>query len=355
MQLGTHEQILQTGSSFVDDYTLGLQFPACDFAGYFLFATLDGDGPCQALNLGLLVGSHDGRDLGFPALVGDAREVVVIRSLIHDGVSYRSPDDSSYTRGDVVYSRAGLDVQVADVARIRGRWPRFELFFVDPGFDIVYELTGTARYAHWVPDHVYSTMYSYVVFPEFAFQGTITLQGVAHDVSGVGAFDHVNGRNVASATSPGVGFWHYDPVMWEGGGASNILYFVGSAGEVVVGTGVTTVPDGVYHPAPRCSVEHLEIALGGPNSGVGEGTQAVPRKWRARLEASHGTLEYVAQAVPVRAPSGRAVTEANSLFDAAGVFTGSDGAATQLRGRGYGEFMGGSVDISNPTCVPERR
>ena len=184
MQLGTHEEILRTGSSFVDDYTLGLQFPACDFAGYFLFATLDGDGPCQALNLGLLVGSHDGRDLGFPALVGDAREVVVIRSLIHDGVSYRSPDDSSYTRGDVVYSRAGLDVQVADVARIRGRWPRFELFFVDPGFDIVYELTGTARYAHWVPDHVYSTMYSYVVFPEFAFQGTITVQGVAHDVSG---------------------------------------------------------------------------------------------------------------------------------------------------------------------------
>ena len=170
-----------------------------------------------------------------------------------------------------------------------------------------------------------------------------------------GAFDHVNGRNVASPTSPGVGFWHYDPVMWEGGGVSNILYFVGSAGEVVVGTGVTTVPDGAYHPAPRCSVEHLEIADGGPNSGVGEGIQAVPRKWRARLAAPHGTLEYVAQAVPVRAPSGRAVTEANSLFDAVGAFTGSDGAATELRGRGYGEFMGGSVDISNPMCVPERR
>ena len=211
-------------------------------------------------------------------------------------------------------------------------------------------------YAHWVPDHVYSTMYSYVVFPEFAFHGTITFQGMAHDVSGIGAFDHVNGRNVASPTSPGVGFWHYDPVMWEGGGVSNILYFVGSAGQVVVGTGVTTVPDGAYHPAPRCSVEHLEIADGGPNSGVGEGAQAVPRKWAspARGSARHARIRG-----PGRAGS-RAVRRCRDGGELAllsgGRLRGSDGAASELRGRGYGEFMGGSVDISslpgNPVCVP---
>jgi len=353
MKLGTHEEILGRGSSFVDDYTLGLQFPACDFAGYFLFAALDGDGPCQALNLGLLVGQHDGRDLGFPEMVGDPRGAVVIRSLIHDGKSYRSPDDSSYTRADVVYSRVGLDVQVADVARIRGRWPFFELFFADPVHDIVYELTGTARYVHWVPDHIYSTIYSYVVFPDFSFEGTITVKGTAHRVSGVGALDHVNGRNVASPTSPGVGFWHYDPVAWEGGGVSNTLSFFGSDGDVVIGAGVTTLPDGGYHPAPRCSVEYLETADGGMNSGVGTGSQSVPRAWRTRLEAEHGTLEYVARAVDVLAADGSAITEANALVEATGVFCSSSGARIDVRGRGYGEFMGGSMDLSRATRAHE--
>ena len=347
MQFGSHEQILRSGSSFVDDYTLGLQFPACDFAGYFLFATLDGEGPCRALNLGLLIGTHDGRDLGFPAMVGDSREVVVIRSLIHDGVSYRSPDDSSYTRADVVYSRAGLDVQVADAARIRGRWPNFELFFVDPVHDIVYDLAGRAGVAHWVPDHVYSTVYSYVVFPDFSFDGTITLEGVTHHVAGVGALDHVNGRNVASPSSPGVGFWHYDPITWDGGAVSNALYFVGNAGEVVVGAGVTTLPDGGYHPSPRYSIEYLEVAEGQGNSGIGNVRQNVPRVWRGRLEAPHGALEYIAQAVDVLAPDGAAVTEANVLFEATGVFSSSGGARIDVRGRGYSEFIGGSMDVAN--------
>ena len=355
MQLGTHEQILRSGSSFVDDYTLGLQFPACDFAGYFLFATLDGDGPCRALNLGLLIGTHDGRDLGFPAMVGDSREILVIRSLIHEGTSYRSPDDSSYTRADVVYSRAALDVQVADVARIRGRWPDFELFFVDPLHDIVYDLRGRAGYAHWVPDHVYSTAYSYVVLPDFSFDGTITLKGTTHQVSGVGALDHVNGRNVASPTSPGVGFWHYDPIAWDGGTVSNALYYVGTAGEVVVGSGVTTLPDGGYHPGPRCSIEYVEIAEGCGNSGIGSGRQPVPRVWRGRLETAHGELEYVARAVDVVAPDGSAVTEANALFEATGVFTSSEGARIDVRGRGYSEYMGGSVDISELTDGQEQR
>lgn len=347
MQLGTQEQILRRGSAFVDDYTLGLQFPACDFAGYFLFAALAGEGPCQALNLGLLIGEHDGRDLGFPTMVGDPRGVVVIRSVIHEGISYRSPDASSYTRADVVYSRAGLDVQVADVARIRGRWPNFELFFVDPVHDIVYELAGSAGYAHWVPDHVYSTTYSYVVFPDFSFEGTITLKGMTHHVSGVGALDHVNGRNVASPTSPGVGFWHYDPIAWDGGAVSNALYFVGNAGEVVVGAGVTTLPDGGYHPSPRCSIEYLEVAEGQGNSGIRPERQSVPRVWRGRLEALHGTLEYVARAADVLAPDGAAVTEANALFEAIGVFSSIGGGKIDVRGRGYGEFIGGSTDISN--------
>jgi hypothetical protein len=44
IKIAPPEEILCSSSSHVDDYTLGLQFPACDWAGYFLFAALHGDG-----------------------------------------------------------------------------------------------------------------------------------------------------------------------------------------------------------------------------------------------------------------------------------------------------------------------
>ena len=44
------EEIMRRSSSYVDDYTLGLQFPACDFGSYYLYATLSGNGACQAIN-----------------------------------------------------------------------------------------------------------------------------------------------------------------------------------------------------------------------------------------------------------------------------------------------------------------
>ena len=345
MRIGTPEEILRSSSSFVDDYTLGLQFPACDWAGYFLFAALSGDGPCEAVNLGLLIGHMDGRDLRMPEMAGDPRGIVVIRSLIYDGISYRAPDIGSYTREDLVYSRSGLDVQVADVARIRGTWPTFELYFVDPVHDIVYELSGRAGCVHWVPDHVYSNLYSYLVLPDFAFSGIVTVKGVEHHVSGLGGLDHVNGRNVISPSSPGVGFWHYDPIAWEDGTVSNALYFIGSHGQVIVGTGMTTGHDRGYQPG-TFSIEYLEVAEGAGNSGYVEAGQSVPRVWRGRLDGGRGTLEYVARAVDVVSPGRSPVTESNAFFEAEGVFRSEGAADRVMRGRGYGEFMGGSLDLS---------
>jgi hypothetical protein len=345
VRIGTHQEILRASSSFVDDYTLGLQFPACDWAGYFLFATLSGDGPCQAVNVGLLLGHMEGRDLRMPEMIGDTRGIVVIRSLIHDGVSYRAPDVTSYTRADMVYSRSGLDVQVADVARIRGTWPDFELYFYDPTHDITYELSGRAGCVHWVPDHVYSNLYSYLVLPDFAFTGTITLKGVQHQVAGMGGLDHVNGRNVTSPSSPGVGFWHYDPIAWDDGTVSNSLYFEGANGQVVIGSGMTTAPDRDYHPG-SFAIDYLEVTDGAANSGLGAMRQPVPRVWRGRLDCGHGTLEYVARAVNVTDPGGAALTEANSLFEAEGVFRSGGAGERAMRGRGYNEFMGGTLDLS---------
>jgi hypothetical protein len=353
--LATPEEILRSSSASIDDHALGLQFPACDWAGYFLFAALDGDGPCQAVNLGLLVGHMEGRDLRMPGMVGDPRRLVVIRSLVHDGVSYRSPDDASYTRSDLVYSRAGLDVQVADVARIRGRWPEFELYFVDPVHDVVYDLAGRAGHVHWVPDHVYSTLYSYVVFPDFAFEGTITVAGVVHEVAGVGGLDHVNGRNVASPSSPGVGCWQYDPISWEDGWASNALLFLGDAGEVVVGAGAVAAVGGSYHPCPSFAIRYLEVDEGGANSGLGELLQAVPRAWQGLLRGEGCELEYTARRIDVVAPDGRPVVEANAYFEAEGVLRVSGRPERSLRGRGYNEFMGGSLDLASLVGKEARR
>ena len=225
--------------------------------------------------------------------------------------------------------------------------PDFELFFVDPDYDIVYELEGVARYAHWVPDHAYSTMYSYLVFPDFAFEGTITVAGVAHHVSGVGALDHVNGRNVASPTSPGVGFWHYDPVAWEGGGVSNLLYFVGSSGETVVGAGVTTVPDGAYHPAPsllrrvpRGRGRRTELGRGG-GQPARSSEVASPARGSGRGARVRGPGRRGSRAVRRSRDRGELAVRGSRR-----VLRRAEGAEIRLRGRGYSEFMGGSIDIS---------
>jgi hypothetical protein len=343
VRLGTVEEILGRSATEIDTHALGLQFPACDWSGYFLFAVLDGDGGPQALNLGLLIGHMNGADLNMPHMVGDPRRITVIRSLVHDGRSYRSPDETTYTRRDLVYSRAGLDVQVGDAARIRGSWPDFELYFADPVHDVVYELAGRARHVHWMPDHVYSNAYSYVVFPDFAFSGTVTVRGEAHAVTGVGALDHVCGRSIVSPSSPGVGFWQYDPTVWEGGLVSNGLYFVGADGAEVVAAGATTLPDGGYHPARRFTIEHLEVAEAGPNSGLpGGASQVAPRRWRATLETGQGTLVYEAEAVEVADPAGNPLREANVLYRAEGVLSLDGGGELAVRGRGYNEYMGGT-------------
>ena len=160
---GTYEEIMRRSSTYVDDFTMSLQIPLSDWSGYFLFAAIDGDGPCQAVNLGVCIGLVNGAEHGVPQWDGDPYRLFVINACICDGVSYRVLDDSSYTRSDVIYSRSGLDLQVGQVVRVRGTWPYFELYFKDEVHDIVYELEGRAGYAHWIPDHIQrGTMYNYV-------------------------------------------------------------------------------------------------------------------------------------------------------------------------------------------------
>ena len=86
----SYEEIMRRSASFVDDYTLGLQFPACDFGSYYLYATLCGNGPCQAINLGVTIGHDTGSNVGIPQLKGDPGAVWIVTSLICNNKSYRN-------------------------------------------------------------------------------------------------------------------------------------------------------------------------------------------------------------------------------------------------------------------------
>ena len=344
----SYEEIMRRSASFVDDYTLGLQFPACDFGSYYLYATLCGNGPCQAINLGVTIGHDTGSNVGIPQLKGDPGAVWIVTSLICNNKSYRNFDFTSYKRADAIYSRQGLDLQVADVARIKGSWPHFVMYFNDKESDIIYELEGYAGYAHWVPDHVSTTMaYSYLLFPDFKFSGTISVKGKIFDVNGIGSLDHVFGRNINNPSGTVIGFWHADPVMWEEKYTSNGLYYLDDKANPYIKAGVMTVPDGGYHPAHSFEIKYLEFAKGTSYSGLEADSQVVPRRWRAIMKSNHGTLTYETKPIQVFDPvTGAKLIEPCVLSDVSGEFRSVDGKVIKLKGKCYNEYEGGVLDPS---------
>ncbi len=344
--LRSFKDIMQKSSSYVDDYTLGLQFPACDCGCYFLFSPLSGSGPCQAINLGIHIGHTNGSNINIPQLTGDPNKIFIVTSLIYDNKSYRTLDFSTYTRSDVIYSRNGLDIQIADVVRLRGSWPYFEMYYFDKEHNIVYEIKGSATYAHWVPDHIQKNMlYSYLLFPDYNFSGTVTLNGDTHDIKGIGSFDHVNGRNINNLNGPGVGFWHADPIMWNDKYISNGIYYLDDNGNPYIKSGIMTLPDGGYHPANSFEIEYLEISEGIDYTGKEKTEKFAPRKWRAKMEADHGTLTYETTPIEVYDPKdNKKLIEPCVLSDIKGEFIGRDGKIIKLTGKGYNEFVRGDIN-----------
>ena len=296
--------------------------------------------------MGITVGHDTGSNVRIPQLAGDPGKIWIVTSVIYNNKSYRSFDFSSYKRADAIYSRRGLDVQIADVARIRGSWPYFEIYLKDKQYDIVYELEGQARYAHWVPDHVSTTMaYSYLLFPDFEFFGKITVKGKVNKVRGIGSLNHVFGRNINNPTGTVIGFWHADPILWEEKYVSNGLFYLDDKGNPYISAGVMTLPDGGYHPAPEFKIEYLDFSKGTSYSGIEDDIQVVPRKWRAEMKSSHGILTYDTSPIEVLNPkTGLPIIEPCVLSDVTGKFEGSDGKIINLRGKCYNEYEGGAFD-----------
>ena len=148
-----------------------------------------------------------------------------------------------------------------------------------------------------------------------------------------------------------MGFWHYDPVLWNDGHVSNGLFYLGRGGEPYIRSGVMTVPDGGYHPAERFTIEYLELGEGTANAGTSGPPQVVPRRWRATMEAAHGTLTYTTLPLAVRDPDGDPLVEPNVVFTAHGEFRSRNGEVTPLVGKGHNEYMGAAFDPSRMTTV----
>jgi hypothetical protein len=160
---------------------------------------------------------------------------------------------------------------------------------------------------------------------------------------------------------PGRRLLHYDPVLWSDGHVSNGLFYLGREGEPYIRSGVMTVPDGGYHPAHRFTIEYLELGEGTANAGASGPPQVVPRRWRATMEADHGTLTYTTTPMLVRDPDGAPLVEPNMVFRAEGEFRSRNGEVIRLSGKGHNEYMGAAftdpsrIDRSGRQAAPPGR
>jgi hypothetical protein len=128
---GTFEEIMRRSSTFVDDYTMSLQFPACDWSGYFLFAPIEGEGPCQSVNLGVCIGLAKGAEHNVPQWTGDPDRLFVITSVIWVTASatacsttFPTLGGTSSTPGRASTSRSPRSPRARRVAVLRALLPR---------------------------------------------------------------------------------------------------------------------------------------------------------------------------------------------------------------------------------------
>jgi hypothetical protein len=94
------------------------------------------------------------------------------------------------------------------------------------------------------------------------------------------------------------------------------------------------------------AIDYLELGEGTANAGASGGPQVVPRRWKATMEAAHGTLTYTTEPMEVRDTKGQALIEPNLVFRAEGEFKSRDGKVIKLVGKGHNEYMGAGFNPS---------
>jgi hypothetical protein len=272
---------------------LCLHGPALDFDGFWLFCPLRSASEVRGLKIGFSIGRYEGSDLGM-ATPGDPNSVRYHLELIteQESISY----SVNLSRLDVSSSPSEFDIIVGLLGRIRGSWPRFELEMTDPDHELSVNLRFGAKTVHWWPDIVMPrTTYRQYVLPDTEVKGTISLRGQIFEVSGLGAFDRPFGRLVSSPTSRGIGYWHYDVIMWDEEFTTVSWLVSDRDGQPTIAYGMGSLGQGQSNLS---LFEHFELEyLEFEERGQG---RRMPRKWRGTLSGEDGHLVYTVNAIGQR-------------------------------------------------------
>ena len=315
------------------DDDLRVRFPEHDYDGYWMFGGIRGDGPWQALLVGLSLGVNDGYDWGFIDVKPDTNFCLYALNLIgrEECAGYL---EQPIHRHRFRYDRRRLDIRLDDRLHVTGEWPRISYYVASADRSLIVELEGHMSIAHWSPDMILrGTSWVTVAIPDLHFQGQVTVHGERHEISGIGTLDHPMGRLFQSPTSPGMGHWEYNCMMLNERYGLYQWNIVDGNGEILASEAVTDFPDGRYHVG-RLQLEYLDYEDRGPVH--------VPRAWRCRIEADHGTFEHVVRAVGQPwdgTPHRVGAPLPNFLLLLEGEFTGIGGSRVQVRGKGTGETV----------------
>jgi hypothetical protein len=312
---------------------LGLRAPELDFEGYWLFALLEEESPFRAVKMGFSVGRYEGEDLGV-AVPGDPGNVLCVIELINveDSVSFST---DALRRSEISQSNENIDILFGDLGRFRGEWPDIKFQMTEPenGIRLDFDLRGNN--VHWWPDLALpGTYYRQYVCPDMELTGTITLDGQSHSVKGMGAFDRPFGRLVKSPTSRGVGFWHYDVIMWEDRSTALSWLVTDLSGEKILNYGM-----GNFHRSELLLFEHFQIEYLEFESR-GEGGM-LPRRWKATLSGEDGRLDYEVEALGQKYDSSKpheSFLMPSPVLSCKGGLTTTEGEQLMLKGIGLPEY-----------------
>lgn len=321
----------RNGTIGLTDEQLRFKFPQNDYDAIWLFGAIRGNDRFKAIKVGVNVGTFDGYDWGMKDIVPDPNVCFFNITLIGDDEALIRNEYPA--RGDFQYDHQRLDVALDDRLRIVGEWPHMYWRLSSGGVTVEFEARMSV--AHWYPDFVLKgTSLAAVAIPDFEYSGTITIDGETTPFTGIGTIDRPSGRVFQSPTSKRVGYWQWDGIMLDDAFGLCQWKIVDGQGADAVLTGVTTYPDGAYHPGVL-AIDYVSFEDRG---GV-----PLPREMACRLSCDHGQLEYTVRGLGQAydgTPHERGTVLPNLLYAVDGTFHPADGGASRsFSGRGTGELI----------------
>jgi hypothetical protein len=297
-----------------------------DLNGWWVFNAFRGDTYVQGIKIMLGVGEPAPDQVAFQFLI-------YTKDGIYPYFTLKSPDLLKVAKDT-------HDTKFADLCHIRGTWPKYTVYAREPKNDINVTLEFDAKTVqYWkggaplvfnhfgTPKtwHVYYSAYDCETKAHFE------IQGKKYDYTAIGDYENLWGRNLPGINLPSLGYWFYEPLMWNDAFGSVAWQIVYGDGSVYVAEGVTTIPDGTHKHFDSCKFEVTEKFF---DKATGH---EVPRKWRVVLKGDFGTMEYEA--------TGFGDIWLNMYVEAEGEYRSSDGQTLALKGKGVSEF---AMDRYNP-------